>query len=35
LEELKMGEEIIHGILLALHNIALVGCAAAPFTTAI
>ena len=26
-----MGEEIIHGILLALHNIALVGCAAAPF----
>ena len=26
-----MWEEIIHGILLALHNIALVGCAAAPF----
>lgn len=26
-----MGEEIIRGILLALHNIALVGCAAAPF----
>jgi hypothetical protein len=26
-----MGEEIIHGILLAFHNIALVGCAAAPF----
>ena len=26
-----MAEEIIHGILLALHNIALVGCAAAPF----
>ena len=26
-----MTEHIIHGILLALHNIALVGCAAAPF----
>jgi hypothetical protein len=26
-----MAEELIHGILLALHNIALVGCAAAPF----
>ncbi len=26
-----MAEEIIHGILLAFHNIALVGCAAAPF----
>ena len=26
-----MAEQIIHGILLALHNIALVGCAAAPF----
>ncbi|MBI4667823.1 MAG: hypothetical protein HY747_01355 [Elusimicrobia bacterium] len=26
-----MTEQIIHGILLALHNIALVGCAAAPF----
>lgn len=26
-----MGEQIIHSILLALHNIALVGCAAAPF----
>jgi hypothetical protein len=26
-----MSEQIIHGILLALHNIALVGCAAAPF----
>lgn len=26
-----MGVEIIHGILLAMHNIALVGCAAAPF----
>ncbi len=26
-----MGEEIIHAVLLALHNIALVGCAAAPF----
>ncbi len=26
-----MIEQIIHGILLALHNIALVGCAAAPF----
>ena len=26
-----MGEELIHAILLALHNIALVGCAAAPF----
>ncbi len=26
-----MGEPIIHSILLALHNIALVGCAAAPF----
>ncbi len=24
-------EQIIHGVLLALHNIALVGCAAAPF----
>jgi hypothetical protein len=26
-----MAEQIIHGLLLALHNIALVGCAAAPF----
>ena len=26
-----MAEQIIHSILLALHNIALVGCAAAPF----
>ncbi len=26
-----MIEQIIHGVLLALHNIALVGCAAAPF----
>lgn len=26
-----MGEQIIHGILLAFHNIALAGCAAAPF----
>jgi hypothetical protein len=26
-----MAEQIIHGVLLALHNIALVGCAAAPF----
>lgn len=26
-----MGEQIIHGVLLALHNLALVGCAAAPF----
>ncbi|MCA9734973.1 MAG: hypothetical protein H6696_14845 [Deferribacteres bacterium] len=26
-----MSEQLIHGILLALHNIALVGCAAAPF----
>lgn len=26
-----MAEQIIHGILLAFHNIALVGCAAAPF----
>ena len=26
-----MAEQIIHGILLALHNLALVGCAAAPF----
>lgn len=26
-----MGESIIHSLLLALHNIALVGCAAAPF----
>lgn len=26
-----MIEQIIHGLLLALHNIALVGCAAAPF----
>lgn len=26
-----MGEEVIHSILLAFHNIALVGCAAAPF----
>ncbi len=26
-----MTEQIIHGFLLALHNIALVGCAAAPF----
>lgn len=26
-----MGEQIIRGVLLALHNIALVGCAAAPF----
>ncbi len=26
-----MTEQIVHGILLALHNIALVGCAAAPF----
>lgn len=26
-----MSEQIIHSILLALHNIALVGCAAAPF----
>ena len=26
-----MTEQIIHSILLALHNIALVGCAAAPF----
>ncbi len=27
-------EEIVHGVLLALHNIALVGCAAAPFYNA-
>jgi len=26
-----MTEQIVHGVLLALHNIALVGCAAAPF----
>ncbi len=26
-----VAEQVIHGILLALHNIALVGCAAAPF----
>ncbi len=26
-----MGESIIYGVLLALHNLALVGCAAAPF----
>ena len=26
-----MSEQLIHGVLLALHNIALVGCAAAPF----
>ena len=26
-----MGEQMIHAVLLALHNIALVGCAAAPF----
>ncbi len=26
-----IAEQVIHGILLALHNIALVGCAAAPF----
>ena len=26
-----VAEQIIHGVLLALHNIALVGCAAAPF----
>ena len=26
-----LAEQIIHGVLLALHNIALVGCAAAPF----
>ena len=26
-----MTEQVIHGVLLALHNIALVGCAAAPF----
>jgi len=26
-----MTEQLFHGVLLALHNIALVGCAAAPF----